>query len=290
MSGKVLLRVLIALTSIIGGGAFAAGTAPPPERMLLTGIPPLGPTWLSGADGTQIPAGCGPEAARLLLLYHDRRHGYRLVGEDPHGAIREIHRLMGTATVTWDGVRQGLTWPWSFTPGLQAYIETRYPSGAAMGTLSGSLSAVFTRSVDLVRQSVPHVILFDWRGSGGIFPNHYAVVVGYDLSAGRMHLVLNPGWGYDFQILDMSDPAVAPVTLFWIGELYNPPDAVPGGPVAPPSAAGMWVTDEDGQTQLRPVLRLHNDPRSTVRWPISSHVQFIVPGLDDLAIVTWDAR
>ncbi|MGD9840516.1 MAG: hypothetical protein AB7U87_02260 [Candidatus Bipolaricaulis sp.] len=281
---------IVAFIALAGLETALTSAAPLPERMILTGTPPFGPTWLATGEGAPIPAGCGPEAARILLAYYDRRYGYRFVGDDPGGAIGEIHGRMGTVTVLWGGVRQGLTWPWSFVPGLAAYVTARYPGGATIGTLDGDPGAAFARSVDLVRRGVPHVILFDWQGTGGIFPNHYAVVVGYDTSEGRRLLVLNPGWGYDFQLLNMSDPAVAPVTLFWIEEIRDPPAAEPGIPIGPPSGVGMWEVDAAGRLQFRPVLRLHHDPRSAVRWPASSQVEFLVPGADDLAIVTWDAH
>ena len=269
--------------------AACLGGAASPERMILTGTPPFGPTWLSAGNGAPIPAGCGPEAGRILLSYYDLRYGYRFV-TDPGEAIVELRRRMGTITVFWGGVHQGLTWPWAFAPGLRAYAEARYPAGLSIETTGGSLGRVFDQSVALLTRGIPHVILFDWQGAGGVFPNHYAVVVGYDKSDGRRHLVVNPGWGYDFQILDMSDPVVAPVSLYWIEEIRDPPDVEPGIPTGPPSAAGMWESEEAGNVQLRPVLRLHHDPRSTVRWPTSSHVQFLVPGAEDLAIATWHAR
>lgn len=260
------------------------------ERVILTGVPPLGPTWWKDEAGANVPAGCGPEAGRLLLSYYDRRYGYRFVRDDPAKAIKDLHARMGTVTVFWAGTRQGLTWPWAFAPGLRAYIEARCPRGASLRSLDADLRKVFETSVALIQRGEPHVILFDWGGEGGIFPNHYAVVVGYDTTEGRQLLVLNPGWGYDFQLLDMRDPMVAPATLFWIEEVRDPPDAEPGIAIGPASATGMWERDAEGLLQLRPVLRLHNDPRSTVRWAASSHVQFLVAGADDLAIATWDSR
>lgn len=288
MRRRSLAMFLIALVPAVG--SLALGSTSAPERLILTGIPAWRATRIATLEGVPIPAGCGPEAARLLLQYYERRHGYRLVRDDPYEALRELHERMGTITVTWHGMQQGLTWPWSFAPGLRAYIETRYSAGAKIATLTGDLRTVFERSLTLLQESVAHVILFDWRGTGGVFPNHYAVVVGYDRSDGRRHLVVNPGWGYDFQILDMSDPVVAPASLYWIEEIRDPPDAEPGIPVDPPSAAGMWEPSEAGSVQLRPVLRLHHDPWSTVRWPPSSQVQFLVPGVGDLAIVTWQGR
>ena len=94
-----------------------------PERMLILGLPAWGPTFLSAPDGEEIPAGCGPEAARLLLLYYDHVFGTSFVREDPKSAISELHQLMGTITVEWKGLNQGLTWPWAFRAGLRAYIE-----------------------------------------------------------------------------------------------------------------------------------------------------------------------
>lgn len=224
----------------------------------------------------------------MLLAYYDRRYGHRFVRDDPTAAIGELRRLMGTITVTWGGVRQGLTWPWAFESGLRAYIAARYPGGAVLGTLNADLAQVFTKSCELIQRAVPHVILFDWAGVTWVFPNHYAVVVGYDTSLGRQHLVVNPGWGYDFQILDMADPGVAPASLVWIEEIRGRPAAEAGGAVGPPSAAGMWVTGEREARQLRPRLRLHNDPWSTVRWPMSTQAEFPVPGAADLAVVFWD--
>ncbi|MBC7220636.1 hypothetical protein H5T55_04090 [Candidatus Bipolaricaulota bacterium] len=278
--------VAVAVHLPAGGAAFAQV----PERMILVGAPPLGPTWLLGEDGAPIPAGCGPEAARILLAYYDRRYGYLFLADGPAAAIAELYELMGTIIVVWGGERQGLTWPWAFTAGLRAYIERRCPRGVALGTADGSLAVVFAKSVELIQRGVPHVVLFDWAGRGGIFPNHYAVVVGYDISGERRHLVLNPGWGYDFQLLDMSDPAVAPVALFWIEEIPDPPYGEPGVALGPSSAAGMWERNEGGDARFRPLLRLHGDPQSVVRWPPSTRVEFPVSGVDDLAIAIWDAR
>ncbi|MFH1609433.1 MAG: C39 family peptidase, partial [Candidatus Bipolaricaulota bacterium] len=211
MQVKGFLWFAIGLVALLAMGLLipVRGSVPvqAPERMILTGVPPLGPTRWRDETGVAVPAGCGPEAARMLLSYYDRRYGYgRLVREDPSGAIVELHRRMGTVTVGWEGERQGLTWPWAFTEGLRAYIEARYPGGASLETLDADLAQVFAKSVELIQRGVPHVILFDWTGAMWIFPNHYAVVVGYNQEGGRKELVINLGWGYDFQVLDMSDP------------------------------------------------------------------------------------
>lgn len=51
-----------------------------------------------------------------------------------------------------------------------------------------------------------------------------------------------------------------------------------GAAIGPPCARGMWVTGEDGQVQLWPVLRLHFAPASTVRWPSADRTEFLYSG------------
>lgn len=184
----------------------------PPARLLILGLPALGPSWLE-KDGQRIPAGCGPEAARLLLWYWEARLGIDLVRSDPEGALAALHALMGTITVHWEGTTQGLTWPWRFAQGLEAYVRQKLPQ-ASVHTLSGSRGEVFHKAVELLVRGNPPVLLFDWEGRGGLFPNHYALVVGYERNT--WELVVNPGWGYPFQTVPFQDPAVGPVQLFWL--------------------------------------------------------------------------
>jgi hypothetical protein len=104
---------LLAILTLVSLGATlnTRDRASYPERMLILGLPAWGPTFFSAPDSEEIPAGCGPEAARLLLLYYDHVFGTSFVREDPKSAISELHRLMGTITVEWKGLKQGLTWP-----------------------------------------------------------------------------------------------------------------------------------------------------------------------------------
>lgn len=120
---------------------------------------------------------------------------------------------MGTTTVHWEGLDQGLTWPWRFAQGLEAYVRERGPE-VRVRTLSASLGEVFTKAVELVQDGNLPVLLFDREGRGGVFPNHYALVVGHCLM--RRELVVNPGWGYAFQIVPFDEPGVGPVQLFWL--------------------------------------------------------------------------
>jgi len=110
-----------------------------PEKMLIFGLPAWGPTLLRNPQGEEIPAGCGPEAARLLLLYYDLVFWTSFVREDPEFAISELHGLMGTLTVEWRGLKQGLTWPWAFRAGLRAYIEAHSDLPVQVHTFTGGL-------------------------------------------------------------------------------------------------------------------------------------------------------
>ncbi|MFN3346634.1 MAG: hypothetical protein ACK42E_02330 [Candidatus Bipolaricaulaceae bacterium] len=237
----------------------------PPARLLILGLPGLGPSWLK-KDGQVIPAGCGPEAARLLLWYWEARLGIDLVRADPERALAALHTLMGTVTVHWQGVDQGLTWPWKFGQGLEAYVRTKLP-GTSVRTLSASLREVFAKAVELLLQGNPPVLLFDWAGWGGIFPNHYALVVGYDRKKGE--LVVNPGWGYAFQTVPLSDPAVGPVQLFWL--------EWPGSAPLPRLSAPL---PEDC-----PAVRGYGEKAAFLPWCGASRAEELGPGL---ILLLWD--
>ena len=258
-------------------------------RMILTGVPPFGAASWTDERGEQVPAGCAPLAARMLLAYYDMRAGYaRLVRPDPTKAIVELHDRMHTITFSWGGAKQGFTDPFSFQWGLEAYIAARYPGGATLESTWGRLGQVFQASVALIERRMPHIILFDWRGETPFFPNHYAVVVGFDRTNGRRDLVINPGWGYDFQILDMTDVAVAPAILFWIETWKDPPDGEPACSLGPACAAGMWTPDEGGGYELTPIVREHFNPGRSVAWPASDATELLVScGSDRIAACYW---
>ncbi len=258
-------------------------------RMILTGVPAFGAASWTDEREEPIPAGCAPLAARMLLAYYDKRFGYaQLIRPDPAKAIVELHDRMHTITFSWFGAKQGFTDPFSFQWGLEAYVTARYPGGVTLESKLGTLSQVFQVSVALIERKTPHIILFDWRGETPLFPNHYAVVVGFDRSNGRKELVINPGWGYDFQIVDMTDVAVAPAILFWIEAWKDAPDAEPTCSLGPVCAAGMWSLDEDGGYELTPIVRLHFDPGRSVVWPTSAAAEILVScGSDRIAACYW---
>ncbi|MGC9530625.1 MAG: C39 family peptidase [Candidatus Bipolaricaulaceae bacterium] len=285
----VLVVALAAGGLLAGSQGLRSGRDGQPERLIITGVPPFDqPEWTDQA-GKVVPAGCGPEAARMLLAYYDRRFGYRqLVREHPGQAIVELHDRMNTTTVMWQGQPQGFTDPGMFRAGLKAYVKARYVGGVELGTQGGSLSQVFAKSVQLLQANKPHIILFDWEGATWIFPNHYAVVVGYSQEAGRQQLIINPGWGYDFQILDMTDGEVAPASLVWIEAFADAPDGDPGVAIGPASAGGMWITDANGKLQLAPQLHKHFDLSTVLSWAMSDRTQFFLPESNaKIGVCTW---
>jgi hypothetical protein len=274
----ILLIALVSIGLVPGAQTSQKAHNEEPVRMIITGVPPFGPTEWTDDEGNTVPAGCGPEAARMLLAYYDSRYGYKqLVRGHPGKAIEELHDRMHTTTVVWQGDKQGFTDPTFFKSGLKSYIEARYPSGVTIKTKTGSLNSVFEKSVELIKANKPHIILFDWEGKTLIFPNHYSVVVGYSMEADRKELIINTGWGYDFQILDMTDSAVAPARLYWIEEIKDPPDGQAGCAIGPSSAQGMWVKDANGKYQLAPILHKHFDPDNTVSWSMSDRTNFFLP-------------
>ncbi|MCS7239837.1 MAG: C39 family peptidase [Candidatus Bipolaricaulota bacterium] len=239
--------------------------ASPPRRLLIVGIPAWGPSWLS-QDGKRIPAGCGPEAARLLLWYWATLFNMDLVRDDPEGALRALHSLMDTVTVHWEGVDQGLTWPWNFSRGLEVYAQTHLPQ-VRVRSLSGSREEVFAHAVELLQSGNPPVLLFDWVGLGGIFPNHYALVVGYDLR--EEELVVNPGWGYSFQAVPFTHGEIAPVQLFW---LEFPEPKVPRRPLALP-------------LETCPTVRSYGKDPKNIPWCGPTRAEELGSGL---VLLLWD--
>ena len=238
--------------------------------MILTGVPPSPqPIW-EDTKGQSIPAGCGPQAVRLLLAYYEERYGYDFqMQEDETAAVEELHDRMHTMTVLWDGERMGFTFPAMLVAGMKSYITSRYPSGVTIRRKSGSLGSVFETSVSLIQEGRPQIIAFDWEGMGWIFPCHFAVVVGYRIENNVKELIINTGWGYDFQALDMTDPAVWPATLYWMDQFEGLSEDG-GERRAPPSTArGMWTCDTEGFCQLQPVVHAHFDPYSAETWRMS---------------------
>jgi hypothetical protein len=236
--------------------------------MLIFGLPAWGPTFLSAPDSEEIPAGCGPEAARLLLLYYDHVFGTSFVREDPKSAISELHRLMGTITVEWKGLKQGLTWPWAFRAGLRAYIEAHSGLPLEVHTFTGGLEEVFFRAVRLIQEGTPAVLLFDWQGEGGIFP--------HPLRGGR-------GLRPFFRRACPQSPAGATSSSSF-------PFAMKASSRFPSfgwSFPGQVLKLQSVSPEMlpKPVLRKHGLPQEAVIWPAPTRILSLSEGL---FLLVWE--
>jgi hypothetical protein len=235
-------------------------------------------------------AGCGPVAALMLMAYYDRRYGYtQLVSTQaesvtamPDAPLIELRRSMHTFNDLKTGTKWGLTIPSLFKAGLDSYITSRYgrtdlDSYSSEGLFT-NLDDVFNKSVELINSNKVHILLFDWNGTTGPFANHYVVVVGYRKDGGRKELVVNPGWGYDFQIVDMADKAVNPVTIYWIDSIERTPEGPADGHQIGPQSSYTWTT-ADGKQQLTPNLNGHFDSGWT-QWDRSDETEDLVQGTE----------
>jgi hypothetical protein len=174
-----------------------------------------------------------------------------------------------------------MTLPPTFKSGLKSYIDDRYANvdiktkgTAGLNTLKG----VFDQSVELIQDGKPHILLFDWEGDSGIFPNHYVVVVGYRNDGEQQTLIVNDGWGNDFHKVDMSDKKVKPGRIYWL-EIGNKPDGPADGHQIGPAGRYNWVK-ENGKTQLKPKIYKHFSTSETFEWPASDDVEYIAKGTD----------
>jgi hypothetical protein len=267
-----------------------------PKRVIITGVPPYKQDDVVKGNGNEVIAGCGPVAALMLLAYYDRRYGYKqLVSAQsesitgmPDALLIELRQSMHTVNDLKNGTEWGMTIPGFFKSGLDAYITNRYGktdldsySTKGLGT---NLDDVFDKSVALINSNKVHFLLFDWHGSSGIFPNHYVVVVGYRKDGGRKELVVNAGWGYDFQIVDMSDKSVKPGTIYWIDSIEGKPEGPADGHQIGPKSGYTWTT-VSGKQQLTPKLNGHFDSGWT-SWDSSDETQDLVRGTE-VKRCTW---
>ena len=269
----LLFAGFLILSILLGPTIFTQASGA--QRRILTGVPPFEQEKFTGSQHNDELWGCGPTAQLILLSYYDRAYGYKQLVRGRVGkALLEIYDITGTTTVkTPKGKEYGFTDPARFKIGLRRYIRKRY-GGATLGSRAGTLDQVFSKSVELINDKTIHFILFDWSGKTAIFPNHYSVVVGYNKEGDRKELIINTGWGYDFQILDMNDFEVSPASIVWIKEIEGNPDGSTGISLGPPSAYGMFVTDNQGNAQLKPTMRKHFDINTQLSWKASDTCNF----------------
>jgi len=285
------LRVVPVALSVLLVIGFATEAVPSPSRMIITGVPPITDRRSSGEYLLDRPAGCGPIAAYMLLAFYARAHGYsRLVEPGIAGGLAQLYRDMWTTQIPFSPL--AATLPLLFSEGLEAYIEDRHPGELDLGIADGTPDAVFERSARLIRDGIPHVLLFDWLDQYGILPipNHYAVVVGYRADGGRKELIVNAGWGpgSEFQIVDMADPGVAPASILWIQRLPDPGDPHPIR-VELPTSSLAWIEDERGAAQLEPTLTSYAPDCHPMTWRPSDKTTPLLPdGVDSgLRMCAW---
>ena len=257
-----------------------------PSRMIITGVPPYVQQEITNKNGKKRLSGCGPVAALMWMANYDRRYGYKHLvpkddesSENPESLLAELGDLMETIY----GNDYAMTIPLTFKSGLKKYIKKHYDNAdwskeSTKGILT-TLKDVFDKSVELIRDNKIHFLLFDWEGSGWIFPNHYVVVVGYRKDGDRMELVVNNGWGDDFQIIDMSDKKVKPGTIFWL-EIEDKPDGQKDGHQIGPACNYNWQKDDNGKEQLKPDLKKHFSRTETTNWRHSDSAEWLIPNTE----------
>ncbi len=265
------------------------------SRMLLTGVPPYRQSYVKRDNGDEIFAGCGPVAALAVMAYYQRRYGYtQLIPPQaerepgmPRELIFDLRDKMQTVTVTG---KQGLTFPHAFMRGLKGYLK-QFHHNVSVSTRStigfGTSESVFRKSVSLIQQGKVHCLLFDWKGESGLFPNHYVVVVGYRQDSGHREMIINNGWGQEFQIVDLSDRSVLPLRIYWL-DFKQPAPTQANGRQIGPQGHYHWV-EVNGSPQLQPKLLKHFSGSETVEWPASAQVESLVADSDLKACRWFDA-
>jgi len=260
-----------------------------PSRIIITGVPPYDQQCVVKENGKSVIAGCGPTAALALLAYYDRALGYRklvrpnqeTVTDMPDDLVLELRKKMHTINDLHNGQEWGMTLPPTFHAGLKDFVNDRYP-GADVDTKGSdgfnTVQGVFERAVELLQAGQPHILLFDWRGDSGIFPNHYVVVVGYRNDGNFQTLIVNDGWGNDFHRVDLNDDKVKPVRLYWL-EMGTKPDGPADGHQIGPSTHYTWVK-VGGTTQLQPTIYQHFSYTETFAWQASAEVAYIANGTE----------
>ncbi len=268
------------------------------KAKLLTGVPPYNQDNVVKENGKSVIAGCGPVAALMLMAYYDARFGYRrLVAagaeaatDMPDDLIIELRRKMHTVNDLKNGEVWGMTLPPFFLSGLDSFMTDRYGKTVikefGSNIFGRSLEDVFNKSRELIDDGKPHAFLFDWKGSSGVFPNHYVVIVGYRCDGGRKHLIANAGWGTGSQFLsiDLEDKEVKPATLYYIESIGDKPEGPADGHRIGPSPNYKWDT-AGGTRKLVPTVRKHFST-STETWEPSDTVTELFSG-KDYAVCTW---
>ena len=255
---------------------------PKTTRFILTGVPPYRQDYISNGNGKQVMSGCGPVAGLMLMAWYDRALGYeRLIKpvpeskiDQPESLLLKLREEMKTSNfeLDHDGRQDyGLTAPSAFRSGLKSYIRQYYDVDVKTKASTGlnTLEGVFEKSRELLDDQIPHVLLLDYDQDvmggiiGGLFPDHYVVVVGYSTHQGNQKLIVNNGLGDNFQVVDMTDKRIKPARIYWL-DMKERGDGPKDGHRIGPSEGYRWTPV--GQTKvLEPTIRKH-DGSDTFTW------------------------
>lgn len=268
------------------------------KAKVLTGVPPYNQDLVCKENGKDVIAGCGPTAALMLLAYYDARFGYkRLVSSSsekkkdlPDDLVINLRKKMHTINDAKNGQEWGMTLPAFFHSGLDSFITECYGKTVikefATSLLGHNLDDVFSKSCQLIDSGKPHVFLFDWEGSAGIFPNHYVVIVGYRCDNGKKHLIANAGWGDDYQFLtiDMEDKKVKPATLYYVESIEKAPEHKGDGHKIGPDTGYKW-TGNGKDRKINLTVKKHFSSAEET-WEVNDSITEIFEGTD-FTICTW---
>ena len=136
-----------------------------------------------------------------------------------------------------------------------------------------NLDDLFAKSIELIKEHKVHAILYDSaveNDKNSIIPNHYGIVVGYNKSGGKKRLVVNKGWGNNFEIIDCTDPRMQPAKIYWLdmkSAADGPRDAHRIGP------SGGYNFDGSAN-RLDPVITRTNGELS-LGWPVADSTVFL---------------
>lgn len=271
-------------------------------RTIITGVPPYKQDYITNEKGKRVMAGCGPVAGLMLMAWYDRALGYHKLikpvpeskTEQPEGLLLKLREHMATANFELDSddvQTYGLTAPPAFRKGLKSYIKQYYDVSIETKASTGlnTLEGVFEKSRELIDNRTPHVLLLDYDQSvmkglvGGLFPDHYVVVVGYSIHNDNRKLVVNNGLGDNFQIVDMTDKDIKPARIYWL-DMKEPPDGPADGHQIGPEEHYHW-TVANSRKVLEPTI-LKADGSETFEWRPADDTIHLTSGTD-CSVCLW---
>jgi len=259
--------------------------------MIITGVSPYEQAKYTNTSGNVVWEGCGPVAALMLMSYYDKRYGYKKLipsGDEstsgtPDDLIQTLRKKMLTTVVSG---KQGLTDPTFFKSGLKGYIEDCGYSADmhsyGSSDIGVSVDEVYDKSVSLLKDHIPHVLLLDYDGNMGMFPSHYVVVVGYNNDHAKKLIVCN-GFGDAFQDIDFNDEKIKPVRVIWM-DLKGADGPCDGHDIGP-ACTYIWKT-LNSQKRLVPLVLSAPGKSGSVYWSIADSTTFTAGST--CAINTWN--